>query len=166
VFDPRLSNTAAMADYWLPTQPGSEAAVLLSMARTIIDDGLYDEEFMRNWVNWEQFLNEEHPGRERSFDAYIRTLSDTYEQFTPEYAAAESGVDAAKIEKMGRKVGTAGDRFASHIWRSAASGNLGGWQVSRTLHFLSVLTGSVGTKGGTSPNSWHNFEPEMPNEPP
>ena len=31
VMDPRLSNTASMADYWLPTYPGSEAAVLLAM---------------------------------------------------------------------------------------------------------------------------------------
>ena len=33
VMDPRLSNTASMADYWLPTYPGSEAAVLLAMAQ-------------------------------------------------------------------------------------------------------------------------------------
>ena len=36
VMDPRLSNTAAMANFWLPTQPGSEAAVLLAMANVII----------------------------------------------------------------------------------------------------------------------------------
>ncbi|MFC7045141.1 molybdopterin-dependent oxidoreductase [Halobacteriaceae archaeon GCM10025711] len=164
--DPRLSNTAAMADFWLPTQPGSEAAVLLAMANVIIDEELYDAEFMRQWVNWEQFLDEEHPGRERSFDAYLRTLRETYADFTPAYAEAESGVDAEKLVKVGRKIGTAGDRFASHIWRSAASGNKGGWQVSRTLHFLSVLTGSVGTKGGTSPNAWHKYEPNLPKEPP
>ncbi|MCH8272475.1 MAG: molybdopterin-dependent oxidoreductase, partial [Candidatus Marinimicrobia bacterium] len=29
VMDPRLSNTASMADVWMPTYPGSEAAVLL-----------------------------------------------------------------------------------------------------------------------------------------
>jgi anaerobic selenocysteine-containing dehydrogenase len=33
VIDPRLSNSAAMADYWLPAKPGSEAALLLAMAR-------------------------------------------------------------------------------------------------------------------------------------
>ncbi|WP_265110805.1 molybdopterin-dependent oxidoreductase [Halosolutus halophilus] len=166
VMDPRLSNTAAMADHWLPTQPGSEAAVLLSMANVILKEDLYDAEFLRNWVNWGQFLDEEYPDRERSFETYIRTLKEIYAEFTPQSAAGESGVDAAKIETIGRKIGTAGDRFASHIWRSAASGNRGGWQVSRCLHFLSVLTGSVGTKGGTSPNAWHKFEPEMPKEPP
>ena len=32
VMDPRLSNTASMADYWMPTYPGTETAVLLAMA--------------------------------------------------------------------------------------------------------------------------------------
>ncbi|NHN48083.1 molybdopterin-dependent oxidoreductase [Halostella sp. JP-L12] len=166
VMDPRLSNTAAMSDIWMPTQPGSEAAILLSIANQIIDEELYDEQFLRNWVNWRQFLDDEFPERDRTFDTYVRTLKDLYADFTPEYAEAESGVDAEKIEKVARKVGMAGDQFASYIWRSAASGNKNGWQVSRTLHFLSVLTGSVGTKGGTSPNAWHKFDPELPNEPP
>jgi anaerobic selenocysteine-containing dehydrogenase len=166
VMDPRLSNTAAMSDYWLPTQPGSEAAVLLSMAKIIIDEGLYDESFVRNWVNWQQFLDEEHPDSDRTFDAYIRTLQDIYADFTPAYAEQESGVDAGKIEKVARKIGKTGSQYASYIWRSASTGNEGGWQVSRTLHFLSVLTGSVGTEGGTSPNAWHKFDPHLPNEPP
>jgi anaerobic selenocysteine-containing dehydrogenase len=167
VLDPRLSNTAAMADFWLPTQPGSEAAVLLAMAKVILDEGLYDGEWMRRWVNWRQFLDERHPDRERTFEAYVRLLRDeVYADFTPAFAEQESGVDAERIERVGRKIGLAGDRFASHIWRSAASGNEGGWQVSRTLHFLSVLTGSVGTRGGTAPNAWHKFDPHLPNEPP
>jgi anaerobic selenocysteine-containing dehydrogenase len=166
VMDPRLSNTAAMSDYWLPTQPGSEAAVLLAMANVILEEELYDAEFVRNWVNWQQFMDAEYPGREQSFETYIDTIRELYSEFRPAYAAAESGVDADQIIEVARKVGRAGDRFASHIWRSAASGNDGGWQVSRTLHFLSVLTGSVGTKGGTAPNSWHKFDPHLPNEPP
>lgn len=167
VLDPRLSNTAAVGDYWLPTQPGSEAAVLLAMARTILNEDLYDAEFVRNWTNWEQFLDEKYPDLSGDFEAYIDLLrDDLYADFTPAYAEEESGVDAGKIERVGRKIGLAGDRFASHIWRSAASGNEGGWQVSRTLHFLNVLTGSVGTKGGTSPNAWHKWEPEVPKEPP
>jgi anaerobic selenocysteine-containing dehydrogenase len=167
VMDPRLSNTAAMSDFWLPTQPGSEAAVLLAMAGVILREERYDEEFVRRWVNWEQFLDERYPDRPRTFESYVDVLTnDLYADFTPQYAAQESGVDAAQIEKVARKIGLAGDRFASYIWRSAASGNRGGWQVSRALHFLSVLTGAVGTEGGTSPNAWHKFDPHLPLEPP
>jgi anaerobic selenocysteine-containing dehydrogenase len=166
VLDPRLSNTAAMADFWLPSQPGSEASVLLAMANVILEEELYDETFLRKWVNWGQFLDAEFSDRERTFDTYLDTLTELYADFTPAYAEAESGVPAKSIEKVGRKVGLAGDRLATHIWRSAASGNKGGWQVSRTLHFLNVLTGSVGTKGGTSPNAWHSYDPHLPREPP
>ncbi|MGD8330330.1 MAG: molybdopterin-dependent oxidoreductase, partial [Acidobacteriota bacterium] len=61
VLDPRLSNTASMADHWLPTWPGTEAAVLLAMANVIIDEELHDREFVRRWVNWREYLQAEHP---------------------------------------------------------------------------------------------------------
>src|SRR5206468_9645361 len=52
VMDPRLSNTASMADYWLPTYPGSEAAVLLAMGKVIIDENLFDAQFLDKCTNW------------------------------------------------------------------------------------------------------------------
>src|SRR5438034_1781535 len=58
VMDTRLSNTASMADYWMPTYPGSEAAVLLAMASVIIRERLYNEKFLRDWVNWRDTLPE------------------------------------------------------------------------------------------------------------
>ena len=57
-------------------------------------------------------------------------------------------------------------RLATHTWRSASIGNLGGWQVARCLFFLNVLTGSVGTRGGTSANSWNKFVPKPFKTPP
>ena len=63
VIDTRLSNTATKADWWLSTWPGSEAAVLLAMCQVILRERLYDREFLRRWVNWEEFLREEHPAR-------------------------------------------------------------------------------------------------------
>ncbi|MGA7306882.1 MAG: molybdopterin-dependent oxidoreductase, partial [Rhodothermales bacterium] len=55
-FDPRLSNTASKSHVWLPTWPGSEASVLLSIANHLIQNDLYDREFVRKWVNWEASL--------------------------------------------------------------------------------------------------------------
>ena len=54
VMDPRLSNTASMADYWMPTYPGTEAAVLLAMAKVILDENRFDAKFVKNWTNWEE----------------------------------------------------------------------------------------------------------------
>ncbi len=42
VMDPRLSNTASMADYWMPTYPGTEVAVLLAMVKVILDENRFD----------------------------------------------------------------------------------------------------------------------------
>jgi anaerobic selenocysteine-containing dehydrogenase len=164
--DPRLSNTASLADFWLPTWPGSEAAVLLAIANVLIQNDLYDKTFVRRWVNWETYLRVERPELEVTFDNFDRALKELYAAFTPEFAAQESGVPAEQIVAVARTVADCQGRLAAHVWRSAASGNLGGWQVSRTLFFLNVLTGSVGTRGGTSANAWNKFVPKPFDVPP
>ena len=166
VMDTRLSNTASMADYWMPTYPGSEAAALLAMANIIIRERLYNEKFLRDWVNWRDSLTELDPTARVTFENFIRELEKIYSEYTPEFAEAESGVPAATIIEVARKIGRAGTRFSCHNWRSAGSGNLGGWAVARCLHFLSVLTGSVGTEGGTLPSAWNKFKPASYNTPP
>ena len=68
VMDPRLSNTATHADHWLPTYPGSEVDVLLTIANVLIREKLYDREFVRRWVNWEEFLRATLPNEPPTFD--------------------------------------------------------------------------------------------------
>jgi len=166
VMDPRLSNTASMANYWMPTYPGSEAAVLLAMAKVILDKGLYNEKFLRTWVNWKAYLQKMHPDKEATFENFIESMCEMYAEYTPEFAAKEADIDPETIVDVATQIGEAGERFATHNWRSAGSGNLGGWAVARCLHFLNVLTGSVGTVGGTSPNSWNKFKPKFFDNPP
>ncbi len=166
VLDPRLSNTASMADYWMPSYPGTEAAVLLAMAKILLEEGLYNREYMENWVNWDEYLAARHPDKPRTFEQFIASVIEEYAEYTPEFAEKESGVNADMIREVARGIGKAGTRFSTHNWRSAASGNLGGWAVSRALHFLNVITGSVGTVGGTAPNTWNKFHPKFFDTPP
>ena len=165
VMDPRLSNTASVADYWLPTYPGSEAAVLLAMAKVILDEGRADLAYLERWTNWRHFMADRHPGDELRFDSFVAELKEHYREFTPEMAEAESGVPREKIVEVARLIGAARGAFASHVWRGSASGNLGGWQVSRALQLLTVLTASVGTPGGTSPHGWNKYKPVFWEEP-
>ena len=65
VLDVRLSNTATHADHWLAPWPGSEPAILLAIANHLIQNELYDREFVRRWWNWQEYLEEERPGRAR-----------------------------------------------------------------------------------------------------
>jgi anaerobic selenocysteine-containing dehydrogenase len=176
--DPRLSNTAARSDVWLPTWPGSEATVLLAIANYLIQRNTYDREFVRRWVNWDQFLREapglpnmpelpiSDPGGELTFEDFERCLATLYSEFTFERAAAEAQVPIERIVEAAELVEAAGSRLAAHTWRSASIGNLGGWQIARALLFLNVLTGSVGTLGGTSMNAWNKFVPKPFSSPP
>ncbi len=207
VMDPRLSNTASMADYWMPTHPGSEAAVLLAMAKIILDERLYNREYMETWVNWRESLAALRGAKDDSsatrsvdsrnssdskdsksnselelmesleslesarsggleFEDFIAELKLLYSDYTPEFAEQESGVKADVIREVAILAGKAGSRLSTHNWRSAGSGNLGGWAVARCLHFLNVLTGSVGTVGGTSPSAWGKFKPAGFSKPP
>ena len=166
VLDPRLSNTASMADEWIPTYPGSESAVFMSMAKIILEKKLYDTDYMRDWVNWEDYLKNLHPNDPIKFSQFINRLKQEWSEFTPEFAAKEAQIDPEQIIRVAKLIGKAGSKFSSHIWRGASIGNLGGWQVARALHLLNVLTGSVGTKGGTSPSAWNKFHPSFFDNPP
>src|SRR5258705_728062 len=162
VIDSRLSNTASMADYWLAPWPGSEAALLLAMAHVLIRERRYDADFVRRWTNWDEYLPEEHPDKPVAFEAFHETIEAHYARFTPEYAAAESGVTAETIVQLARAVGDAGSALATHIWRNTAAGNLGGWQVARALEGLVVFVGRLGRPGGTSRSALDQMVPHPP----
>jgi anaerobic selenocysteine-containing dehydrogenase len=182
-FDPRLSNTASMSDVWLPTWPGSENTLLLAIANHLIQNDLYDKDFVCQWTNWKEFLqfvqssessewtsirslipslqsqtpNNQLPFTFETFDGVLKAL---YSEFTFERAAQESDVPIERIRQAAKYVANCDGKLATHVWRSASVGNLGGWQVSRCLFFLNVLTGSVGTPGGTSMTNWNKFVPK------
>src|SRR6476619_2641469 len=126
VFDTRLSHTATHADYWVAPYPGSEAAILLAIANYLIQNDLYDREFVERWWNWKEFLSassefrvsssefdshasEKLPEHEDSpansqvgkgglppptFEQFEEQLKQLYSEYTFEFAAQESGVDA------------------------------------------------------------------------
>ncbi len=192
VFDTRLSNTATHADWWVAPYPGSEAAILLAIASHIVRTGRHDREFMRRWWNWEAFLEAEAAldhappwapaftidggipappgtrtaGDKPTFEQFEARFAELYAPFTFAYAEKESGVDAGTLEAIADAVAAAGTRLSTHNWRSAAAGNLGGWQVARCLFLLNALLGAVGTEGGTHANAWNKFVPRPIHLPP
>jgi anaerobic selenocysteine-containing dehydrogenase len=162
VVDPRLSNSGAKADHWLPTWPGTEPFLLLAIARLVIEAGTWNEEFVQRWTNWETYLRRRHPDRPVTWSEVRPALLEEYAGYTPEAAEQKTGVDATTIRDIADLVGQAHGTFSSQNWRSAASGNLGGWQVARCLFLLNVLTGSVATRGGTAGSGMNKFKPATP----
>lgn len=49
--DPRFSRTAAKADEWIAPRPGTDAALMLAMLNVIIEQELYDSDFVRQHTN-------------------------------------------------------------------------------------------------------------------
>lgn len=50
VLDPRNSSSAQRADMWLPLKAGSDVAMMFGWLKVIIDEELYDKEFVTNWT--------------------------------------------------------------------------------------------------------------------
>lgn len=49
VLDPRLSSTAAIADQWIPINPGTDTALVLAMMNVIIANDLHDKTWLANY---------------------------------------------------------------------------------------------------------------------
>ena len=185
--DPRLSNTASKSDIWAPVWPGSEPTMILSIANYLLENDLYDKDFVRSWVNWADTLKEFSTSEElantpalkelqqavqadakllEDFDTFDKFLKATYAPFDFDMAAKECQVDRKILENMALAVAECEGKLSTHVWRAASMAHLGGWQVARTLFFLNVLTGSIGNNGGVSGNSWNKFVPKPFDEPP
>ncbi len=57
VLDPRLSESAAIADVWVPLRPGTDLAFLLAMGHVILKRGLYDSAFLKKYTNAPMLLD-------------------------------------------------------------------------------------------------------------
>ncbi len=172
VIDTRLSNTASKADYWLSPWPGTESSLLLAIANLLIQSDGFNHEFVRRWVNWQEFMDDGNylhsllddgflssiPAT-RTFEDFVGVLKDLYKSYTPEWAAQESGVSADLLRQIAEEIARAGTAFSSNIWRNAAAGNRGGWMITRCLMFINVLMGAVGEPGSMIPNAWLKFVP-------
>jgi anaerobic selenocysteine-containing dehydrogenase len=51
VVDPRRAGLATKADQWLRVRPGTDAALALALTSVMIENGWYDQDFVRRWTN-------------------------------------------------------------------------------------------------------------------
>ncbi|HWP97893.1 MAG TPA: molybdopterin-dependent oxidoreductase [Syntrophomonadaceae bacterium] len=84
VIDPRFSETAAKADLWLPIKAGSDNALALAWLNVIINEGLFDFDFVNEYTI--------------GFDE----LCERVEEYTPEWAAEKTGISAELIAESAR----------------------------------------------------------------
>lgn len=70
VVDPILSPTASKADIWLAPRPGTDLALFLAMHHVIIEEGLYDEGFLKAWTNAPFLVREDNGLHMRGESSY------------------------------------------------------------------------------------------------
>lgn len=127
LLDPRRIDLAGFAHIHLQHEPGSDVAVINALAHVIIDEGLHDEAFIR----------------ERT-EGFVQ-LAQAVEAWTPEQAAAISGVPPEQIVAAARLYGRA--NAAAIFWAMGITQHTTGTDNVKALSNLALLTGNVGRPG-------------------
>jgi anaerobic selenocysteine-containing dehydrogenase len=128
VVDPRRSRTAEVADEHHFIRPGTDAHLLFALVHVILEEGLA------------------RPGRLAELCDGFDALEPLARDFTPEAAAAATGIDADAIRGMARDLAAAE--------RAAVYGRIGtttqefGTLASWLVDVLNVITGNLDREGG------------------
>ena len=129
VIDPRRTETADRTHaQWIPIRPGTDGALALSMIQVMIEEELYDEAFAENWCQGYEELQ-------------------TYVQhFTPEKVAVTTGVPAATIRDLSRRICCAAG--ACPVMYTGLEYSNSGIQAIRAVFTLFALAGQLDVPGG------------------
>jgi len=128
VIDPRRGFLADKADHWLQVRPGTDAALAMGFHHVIIEEELYDREFVQNYIHgWDAFV-------ERVKGYHL----DRVEEIT--------WVDREQIREAARAY--ASTRPACINWGVPTEQTLNCTDCTRLLTGLMAVTGNLDVPGG------------------
>jgi len=129
VVDPRQTKTTDIADVWLRLRPGTDTALAMGWLNVIINEGLYDREFVDRWTV--------------GFDK----LKARVQEYPPEKVAEITGVPADKIIEAARLYASNGP---SSMPYGVAIDQLGlnGTRTEQAKIAMRAICGYLGTLGG------------------
>ncbi|BDG60518.1 molybdopterin-containing oxidoreductase family protein [Caldinitratiruptor microaerophilus] len=132
VLDPRYSEFAAWATEWLPIRPGTDGAFLLALMNVLVEEDLYDRDFVA------------------ARTAGFAELREAVKQYTPEWAAGVTDVPAETIRRVARELAAARPAAAVDPCWHGGLGSMyyNGFQAARAAACLNALLGNLGAKGG------------------
>jgi formate dehydrogenase major subunit len=127
VADPRRSDLARHATYYLQFNADTDVALLNSLLHVIVTEGLVDEAFVRD--------------RTSGYEA----LTENVRRFSPEAMAPVCGVDAQMIRQVARVYATS--KGSMIFWGMGISQHVHGTDNARCLIALALSTGQIGKPG-------------------
>jgi formate dehydrogenase major subunit len=125
--DPRRSELARHAAYYLQFKPDSDVAMLNAIMHTIVEEGLVAQ----------SFVNDRTSG--------YAQLRDNVARFSPEAMAPVCGIDAQRLREVARLFATA--KASMILWGMGISQHVHGTDNARCLIALSMMTGQIGRPG-------------------
>ena len=140
VIDPRRTNIVrnphVEAAYHLPLKPGTNVAVLTALAHVIVTEGLFNEAFVRERCDWEEFQH------------WAEFVSDP--RNSPEASEAHTNVPAALVRGAARLYATGGNG-AIYYGLGVTEHSQGSTTVMAIAN-LAMATGNIGRPGvGVNP---------------
>ena len=127
VVDPRRTKLAQAADIWLPTRPGTDAALALSLIQVLFEENLLDSDFVEQWCIGVD-------------DLRIRAR-----KYSPAYASQVTGIPAEMILKTARLLG--GVRPLSMLLGHGIDAQQNGVYTAMAFSALLALTGNIDREG-------------------
>ena len=127
--DPRETGLTKLADLWLQIRPGTDTALFLSLTNVIIEEELYDKDFVENWCYGFEELTERAQG------------------YSPEKVSKITQIPKEKIIEAARLLG---ENKPIYTWNGMGTEQLhNSIQALQARNILAAITGSIDAEGGT-----------------
>lgn len=127
--EPRLSNTAANADKWIPIKPGTEADLALGLCAAILKHKRFDS------------------STAMKFKGGVHTFAANLEkEYTLSKTAGITGVNASDIEKLAERFAKA--KMPLAVFGKGRGDGAQSLKEMTAVHTLNCLVGNINKKGG------------------
>ncbi len=129
VIDPRRTMTAKLTNAeWIPLRSGTDGALALGMCNVLIEEELYDDDFVINWsVGFDDFAS------------YVQ-------HFTPDTVETITGIPAETVRSLARRIAEA--QGASTVMYTGLEYSDSGVQAIRATMVLWAIAGQLDVPGG------------------
>ena len=126
--DPRLTWWGSHAEYWLPVRPGTDAALACAWLNIIINEDLYDHEFVEKWCSG------------------FNVIKEHVQEWTAERAAEICGLPLEDIIGSARLF--ASGNSSAIQWGLAFDQNMSAMALNLAAVDLMAICGNIDTPGG------------------